>query len=229
MPEMQSPRLRGAKPGPSTQRYLDIAEIREDIVVMKDGTLRAVLLVSSLNFALKSEEEQDAIISSYVSFLNSLEHPLQIVIHSRKLNIDDYLLRLAQSEKTQQSDLLRAQIADYRSFITELVTLGEIMAKKFYLVVPYDPVTNKRKGFWSRLTEAFRPTSIIKLRDKQFQERKKDLMTRVEHVTSGLTSMGLATAQLDTQSLVELYYTVYNPDLLETQKLADIGKLQVET
>ena len=91
MPEMQSPKLARSKPGPSTVRFLDIAEIRDDTVVLKDGTLRAVVLVSSINFALKSEDEQEAIISAYVSFLNSLEHPIEVVIQSRKLNIDAYM------------------------------------------------------------------------------------------------------------------------------------------
>jgi len=121
---MQSKKLAGSKPGPATQRFLDIAEIREDTVILKDGTLRAVLLVSSINFALKGEEEQEAIIAGYVGFLNALEFPLQIVIHSRKLNIEDYLIRLVEAEKTQTNELLKAQIADYRSFVGELITLG---------------------------------------------------------------------------------------------------------
>ena len=93
---MQSKKLAGSKPGASTQKYLDIAEIRDDVVVMKDGTLRAVLLASSINFALKSEEEQEALISAYAGFLNTLEFPLQVVIQSRKLNIDNYIERLKQ-------------------------------------------------------------------------------------------------------------------------------------
>ena len=228
MPLMQSTKLRGPKPGPSTQRFLDIAEIREDTVVLKDGTLRAVLLVSSINFALKSEEEQEAIIQGYVAFLNSLDHPVQVVIQSRRLNIDDYLLRLGQAEKTQVSDLLRAQINDYRAFVKELVTLGEIMSKKFYIVVPYDPITNKRKGFWSRFKEVFRPATILSLKEKQFKERKADLMTRVEHVMGNLTSIGVVSVVLDTQSLIELYFTAYNPQTIDSQRLADVGKLQVE-
>lgn len=226
--EMQSNKLRGARPGPPTQRYLDIAEIREDVVVMKDGTLRAVLLVSSINFSLKSAEEQEATISGYVSFLNSLDHPIQIIIQSRRLNIDQYILRLEEQEKTLQNDLLRAQIRDYRSFVKDMITLGEIMAKRFYLVVPYDPVSNKRRGFFKRIGEAFRPAAVIKLKEKQFQERKGDLSTRVGHITAGLGSMGIPAIPLDTQSLIELYYTAYNPELIETQKLTDIGKLQVE-
>ena len=111
MPEMQSAKLTKGKPGPSTVRFLDIAEIRDDTVVLRDGTLRAVLLVSSINFALKSEDEQEAIIAAYVSFLNMLEHPIEIVIQSRKLNIDGYMAELAQKEREQSNELLRANMA----------------------------------------------------------------------------------------------------------------------
>src|SRR3990167_11444757 len=111
-----------------TQHHLLMSEVRQDRVVMKDGTLRAVLMVSSINFALKNEDEQNAIISSYISFLNSLDHPLQIVVQSRKLQIKPYMDRLLEQEKQQTNELLRTQIADYRSFVTELVSLGEIMS-----------------------------------------------------------------------------------------------------
>jgi predicted HTH domain antitoxin len=226
---MQSPKLAKAKPGPSTVRYLDIAEIRDNTVILKDGTLRAVVLVSSVNFALKSEDEQEAIIAAYVGFLNSLEHPIQIVIQSRKLNIDGYLAELTQKEREQTNELLRAQISDYRSFISELVDLGEIMNKRFYIVVPFDPLTAKTKSFWSRLGEVLRPGAAVKLRDKQFIERRAGLDLRVSRIVGGLMSMGLAAAVLDTQTLIELYYNAYNPSAAETQKLGDVNKLQVET
>lgn len=228
MHEMQSQKLAKGKPGPSTVRFLDIAEIRDDTVVLKDGTLRAVLLVSSVNFALKSEDEQEAIISAYVSFLNSLEHPIEVVIQSRKLNIDGYLNDLTDKERKQTNDLLRAQIADYRSFIKDLVELGEIMNKRFYIVVPFDPFTAKRKSFWSRLTEIISPGVAIKLREKQFQDRRAGLSLRLDRILGGLQSMGLSAAALNTQTLIELYYSVYNPSAAETQKLADVNKLQVE-
>jgi hypothetical protein len=228
MPEMQSPKLAKAKPGPSTVRYLDIAEIRDDTVVLKDGTLRAVVLVSSINFALKSEDEQEAIISAYVSFLNSLEHPIEVVIQSRKLNIDAYLEQLAQKEREQTNDLLRAQITDYRAFIKDLVELGEIMNKRFYIVVPFDPFTAKNKSFWSRFREILAPGVAIKLRDKQFQDRKAGLELRLNRIMGGLQSMGLSAATLNTQTLIELYYSALNPAAGETQKLGDMGKLQVD-
>src|SRR3989338_3158531 len=110
---MQSKKLAKPKPGPSTERFLDIAEIREDMVLLKDGTVRAVLMVSSVNFALKSEDEQQALIQSYMQFLNGLDHPLQVVIHSRKMNIDAYIAALQEQYRVQKNELLRAQIQDY--------------------------------------------------------------------------------------------------------------------
>jgi hypothetical protein len=228
MPEMQSAKLAKAKPGPSTVRFLDIAEIRDDTVVLKDGTLRAVVLVSSINFALKSEDEQEAIVSAYISFLNSLEHPIQIVIQSRKLNIDNYMVELVAKERAQTNDLLRAQISDYRVFVKDLVEMGEIMNKRFYIVVPFDPFTAKHKSFWTRLKEIISPGVAIKLRDKQFKERKDGLDLRLSRIMGGLQSMGLSAATLNTQTLIELYYSAYNPAAGETQKLGDMNKLQVD-
>lgn len=225
---MQSKKLAGGKPSSSTQQFLDIAEIREDVVVMKDGTMRAVLLVSSLNFSLKSEDEQEAIIQGYISFLNSLDAPIQITVQSRKLNVDDYLNRLKEQEKTQTNELLRAQISDYRQFVKELVELGEIMQKKFFVIVPYNPASAKRKGFFARLSEVLSPLVSARLRDEQFRQRKKDIMTRVEAIRSGLNSMGLSSALLDTQGLIELYYSAYNPQSMESQKLEKTDALRVE-
>ncbi len=225
---MQSKKLAGSKPGVPTQRYLDIAEIKEDIVVMKDGTLRAILLVSSINFALKSVDEQNAIVQAYMQFLNGLDFPIQVVIQSRRMNIDDYLLKLRDSEKNQSNDLLRRQISDYREYVKQLVDLGEIMQKRFYVVVPLDPATDKQKGFFSRLSEILTPSIAIRLSEDRFQTNKETLMLRVNQVVSGLQSMSLNSVMLDTQSLIELYYTVYNPELFESQRMTDISKLQLE-
>jgi type IV secretory pathway VirB4 component len=227
MPEMQSKQLAGGKAGPSVQRLLDIAEIKDDTVIMKDGTLRALLLVSSINFSLKSEDEQQAIISQYVSFLNSLEFPLQIVIQSRKLDIDTYLERLGESEKNQTNDLLRLQIADYRNFVQELVTIGQIMQKSFFVVVSYNPLSDKAKGFWQRLSEILTPALSVRLAEEQFRRRKADLDKRLDHIASSLMSMGLKTAKLDTQGLIEVYYRVYNPETYDKEKMVDIEKLRV--
>ncbi|OQA35505.1 MAG: hypothetical protein BWY53_00780 [Parcubacteria group bacterium ADurb.Bin326] len=213
---------------PSTQRFLQISEIKDDTIIMKDGSLRAVLLVSSINFALKSEDEQNAIISGYVSFLNSLESPLQIVIQSRKLDLDQYLEFLKQAEEKQQNDLLKIQMAEYRQYITELVELGNIMTKRFYVVVPYSVFGEKKRSFWQRLSDILSPASIINLDQKRFLERQKDLFVIVDRAMTGLSSMGLRSQVLDTQSLIELFYNTYNPTVSRNEKLQDINKLMME-
>jgi hypothetical protein len=221
------------KPGVASQRYLDIAEIRENIVIMKDGTLRAVLLVSSVNFSLKSVDEQQAIVQAYMQFLNSINFPIQIVIQSRRMNIDGYMSQLLENEKKQENDLLKRQIRDYRDFVKQMVTLGEIMQKRFYVVIPLDPLkdTTKdiRKGFFARVSEIMSPTIAGKLTEERFQKMKFDLSLRVNQVSSGLASMSLNAVALDTQSLIELYYTIYNPELYESQRMTDVSKLQLET
>jgi len=211
----------------STQQYLDIAEIKEDIVIMKDGTLRAVLLVSSINFALKSEEEQNAIISAYVSFLNNIDFPLQIVIQSRELNIDKYIADLKKKEKEQTNELLKMQTNEYINYIQELISISKIMNKRFYVVIPYNPLSDKQKGFFSRLISALKPAVTIKMKDKVFNRRKIAITHRIDNITGGLNSMGLNVAQLDTQGLLELYYNTYNPVTSANQNLADIEQLRV--
>jgi len=213
---------------PATKHNLMINEIKEDSVVMKDGTLRAVLMVSSINFALKNEDEQNAIISAYVSFLNSLEYPLQIVIQSRALNIAPYLAKLTKKEAEQTNELLRVQIADYRSFVSQLVEMSNITSKSFYVVVPYDPLSNKSKSFWARFGEVINPANTVMLKDKRFQARKRDLDMRVRLVESGLMGMGLEVIRLDTQSLIELYYATFNPDIALSEPLPELNKIRVE-
>jgi hypothetical protein len=225
---MQSPKLAGPKPGVPSQRYLDIAEIKEDLVVMKDGTIRAVLLVSSINFALKSVDEQNAIVQAYMQFLNSLDFPIQIVIQSRRMNIDEYLRKLGEAEKVQENELLKRQISDYRDFIKWLVETGDIMQKKFFVVVPLDPTTDKQRGFFDRLQSILVPSATIRLSEEKFKKNKELLMLRVNTVIAGLSSMSLSAVVLDTQSLIELFYTVYNPELFENQRMTDTRKLQIE-
>ncbi|MDO8626650.1 MAG: TraC family protein [Candidatus Magasanikbacteria bacterium] len=210
------------------QLHLLFSEIRNDTIIMKDGTLRAVLMVSSLNFALKNEDEQNAIISTYVSFLNSLEHPLQVVMQSRRLQIKPYLDKLIAKERAQSNELLRAQMSDYRSFVSELVSLGEIMSKQFYVVVPYDPLSNKNKSFWARAMEVINPAITVRLKGERFLKRKYDLDQRLRQIESGLTSMGLTTVRLDTQSLIELLYSTYNPDIALSEQIPPLNKMEVD-
>lgn len=212
----------------SSQQHLPIAEIKDGVVIMKDGTIRSVLLVSSINFALKSEDEQNAIISSYVGFLNSIDFPIQVVIQSRRLQIKPYLSKLISMEKEQTNELLRIQTADYRSFVEELVQMGQIMTKRYYVVVPYDPLSNRKKSFWARLKEILKPAFTMRLKDERFQKRKEDLDIRMRHVVSGLSGIGLTAVQLDTQALIELYYNSYNPDIAFAETLGPIEQIQVE-
>jgi type IV secretory pathway VirB4 component len=213
----------------STQQYLDIAEIKDDVVIMKDGTLRAVLLVSSINFALKSEDEQNAVINSYVMFLNNLNFMLEIVIQSRELDIDNYLSYLKEKEKQQINKLLKIQTSEYIEYIKELTSIGKIMNKRFFVVVPYNPLSDKHKSFFSLLGEAVKPATSIKLKEKSFIRYKDMLDRRMESVIGGLESMGVSVARLDTQSLIELYYKTYNPETAKNQNLVDLQKLRVET
>lgn len=219
---------RAVKSTPSTQKYLQIAEIRDDTVIMKDGTIRSVLLVSSINFALKSEDEQNAIISAYVNFLNSMDSPMQILIQSRKLDLEQYLNYLKEAEAKQTNDLLKMQMAEYRQYVTELVSLGNIMTKRFYIIVPFAPFNSKTRGFWSRAGDVLSPTAVSSFSQKTFQSRQRELFTIVDRVLSGLASMGLRAQVLDTQALIELFYNTYNPTVSPNEKMEDINKLMME-
>ncbi len=210
----------------STQQYLDILEIKEDTVVMRDGTLRAVILASSINFALKSEDEQNAIISAYVGFLNNIDHNLQIVVQSRELDIKNYIISLKQKEREQTNELLKVQTAEYIQYIGELISMGKIMSKRFYVVISYNPLSDKHKGFFSSMVEIFKPVALVKMKGKVFARRRLKLTRRVNNVISGLSSMGVSSVPLDTQSLIELFYTTYNPVTSNNQKLADVHELR---
>ncbi len=212
----------------SSQKYLNIAEIRNDCVVLKNGSLCAILLVSSINFALKSEEEQAAIIQNYVSFLNSLAFPLQIVIQSRPFNIKPYVSSIEEMEKTQTNELLKVQMMDYSNFVEELVQLGEIMIRHFYVVVPYNPLGDKKRGFFSRLTDLFSTAGVIKLKTEKFEKYKELLYRRVDNVISSLSSMGINASPLDTQSLIETFYNIYNPAEAENQGPGELKNIRID-
>jgi len=226
--EMQNKKLSGNKITQSTQLFLDTAEIKNDTVIMKDGSLRAVMMVSSLNFALKSEDEQNAVVSSYVSFLNFLDFPIQVVIQSRKLDISKYQKRLADREKEITNELLRRQMINYQTYVNELVDLGDIMSKRFFVVIPYRAVEDSKRGFFARLTDVLTPGKVIKLNQQKFDKYRYTLNQRVEHVKMHIRELGLETVVLDTQSLIELYYNVYNPDVADKQKMPEIAKLRIE-
>jgi len=221
-------KIAGKKPTVSTQKYLDISGIRNDCVILRDGTLRVVLLCSSVNFALKSEEEQKAVISTYVNFLNSLDWPIQIVVQSRKLNIEPYLEELSKKEREQTNELLKMQMRDYINYIRELVQLGEIMTRKFFLVISYNPAGDKSRKFTDRLVDVFKAPSLIKMKREKFERYRAELFKKVDFVISGLSSMGINALPLDTQSLIELFYNIYNPVESVGQKMSKVEELKVE-
>ena len=198
--------------GHPSQLLVPISAIREGVVILKNGGIRAVLLASSINFALKSNEEQEAIITRFQEFLNSLDFSLQIVIQSRKFNINPYLNKLEAMEKSQNSELLRMQIAEYHDFVKELVAETNIMDKSFYVVVPYSIGEGaKKRGLLSLLKETTKTRSIT-MAPQRFHQLKAQLWQRVDHVAANLSAMGVRAVPLDTEELIELYYRLYNPD-----------------
>lgn len=221
---MHSDKLTPSKGGQSTQSYINIEEIREGVAVLKDGGLRSVLMVSSMNFALKSTEEQEAIIYAYQSFLNSLDFPIQIVIQSRKLDIDKYLEALRKLESEQVSELLKIQTAEYIEYVSQLVELSHIMSKGFYMVVPFYPMEGRKEGFFSRF---FSPAQTIIHKETDFHRYRDRLVQRVENIIGSLQGVGLRVASLGTQELIELFYNTYNPATFQQENLADIDKLDV--
>src|SRR3989338_8311268 len=154
--EMQSSQMSGSKPPASTQALLDIAEIKESTIVMKDGSLRAIIVVSSTNFSLKSGEEQNALISSYQSFLNSLSFSIQIVMQSRKLDIHSYLDKLRAVMAEQTNDLLRMQTEEYIEYISKLIEFASIMNKNFYVIVPFS-IQAAKEGLFQKVGSLFNP------------------------------------------------------------------------
>ena len=167
----------------STQRYVDVEEIRDGVVVLKNGSLRSILLVSSLNFDLKSAEEQDAIILQYQNFVNSLDFPLQILVSSRRFDIRPYIELLKDKENHQKNELLRLQISEYQNFIKSLAEVSNIMSKLFYIIVPFSPIEDKEKGLFHSLTTLFNPAGAVIERREFFETYKNQLWQRVDHVS----------------------------------------------
>ena len=224
--EMQSGSMSGSKPTASTQAYLDIAEIEKGTVVMKDGSLRAVLVVSSINFSLKSVEEQSALISSYQNFLNALEFPIQILMQSRKLDIHAYLNKLQAVMQQQTNELLRLQTQEYIEYVGKLIEFASIMNKTFYVVVPLTTSAVKA-GFMSKISNLLSPSREITLHESSFEVSREELSKRVNQVSAGLTGMGLKTIVLNTEELVELMYNSYNLNTASPIKIKSIGDLDL--
>ncbi len=193
-------------PSPVQQKIM-IEEIKDGVVVLKGGDLRGVLMASSVNFSLKSTEEQDSLIFKYQSFLNSLDFPVQILMVSRHLNIDGYLASIEQKRKEQANELLRIQIAEYLDFIKNLVQVGNIMDQSFFVIVPLARVEKKESGIIEKLGLFQSPKNE---EAKSFDELKTQLWLRLEYVAGGLAGMGIKSAPLNTEEITQLFYRLYN-------------------
>jgi len=211
----------------ATQQFLDVAEVKEDVVVLKNGSLRSVLAVSSINFELKSTDEQEAIINQYQNFLNSVDFPMQILISSRKLNMENYLNFLTENEKKQPNELLRMQISEYKNFISQLLDSTNIMDKNFYIIVPFSPIENQSKGFFTNLMSIFNPKKNILEKRENFETYKSQLYQRVDHIIAALSGIGLRIAPLKTQELIELAFNSYNPEIYNSIELKDASQLEI--
>jgi len=213
--------------GQSAQEFVDIAEIKDGVVVLKNGTLRAVLMVSSINFDLKSTQEQEAIVANYQSFLNSLDFPMQVVISSRKLNINPYIEMLDIKEKEQPNELLRFQIAEYRNFVKQMVDASDIMTKSFFIVIPFALTEARKAGFVERIRTALNPKQIMLEKKMEFEGYKNQLWQRVDHVMAGLEGTGIRMTPLSTEELIELYYNAYNPGVMENTEVVSAEELEI--
>lgn len=207
---------------------VNIKEVRDNTVIMKDGGLRQIVMTGGVNFALKSDTEQNIITQGYQNFLNAIDFPLQIVVHSRKVNIDKYTDELMARKEEEQSPLLQSQIDEYVDFVKGFVQKNAIMEKTFLVVVPFFPVSiasttkaatsfipffNKKKG--SKEAEA----KNAEEEERSFQENLAQLNQRVGQVMAGLMGMGLEATVLNDEALVELFYNFYNPQTIERKNI----------
>lgn len=214
----------------STQNTLIISEVRDNIVIMKDGSFRAVVACKSINFDLMSAREREGVEYSYQNFLNSLYFPVQVFIRSQRVDIGPYIDRLVNMRRSQDNMLLNVLMDDYINFIDELSREANIMDKSFFIAIPYFPagdlanVREQAKGFFAKIFSKPQtgPTHIDQV---AYQKAKDELSNRVEAVTSGLFQIGVRSVQLNTKELGELYYNVYNPDTAVRQPIGDFDNV----
>lgn len=208
----------------ATQSFLEVQDIKEGILILKNGSIRGILMVSSINFALKSEDEQTAIIYAFQNFLNSLDFFCQIVIQSRNINITPYLDSLKDLEEKQTNELLREQTASYREFIKNMVVGDMVMTKNFYVVIPYNLMEifgakgmTKKFGIFNFASGGQHgPGGTSQpMKDEDFQRCKTQLWQRMEYLSMGLRRCGLESVPLTTPELIELFWAIHHPDQAE--------------
>ena len=219
----------------STQNTLQIAEIRDGIVIMNDGSYRAVVMVKSINFDLMSPQEQEAVESSYQGFLNSLYFPIQIFIRSQKIDLQPYIAKLDKIRSEHDNMLLALLMEDYIGYMDNLSQLTNIMDKKFYVVIPFFPVVNTQaaidqsKNFLTGFGGLFsKKDQHVTINEQDLENAKTELKNRVEAVLGGLRQASIQGLPLDTQELIELYYDTYNPDTATRQQLKQFDDLTVD-
>ena len=200
-----------AKP---TQEIIPIKEIKDGVIILKDNSLHMILMASTLNFALKSDDEQNAIVLQYQNFLNSLDFPVQFFIESRDLDIAPYISTLEEAEKKQTNELLRIQIREYVEFIKNFVKTTNIVSKTFYIIVSY---ALSGIGGGNFLDKIFGKKTVPVAGDSQFDENKLQLQQRADVVRQGLVRSGIRIVSLNTEELIELFYKIFNPGELEKE------------
>lgn len=198
----------------ATQEFVPIKEVRNGIVILKDGSLRALLMASSINLALKSQEEQQAIIGQFQNFLNSLEFTAQFFVESRDLDIRPYIALLEERYQKELDELMRIQIREYIAFIKDFTERANIMSKNFFIIVPYDPALAARGGGLSALLPGA-SSAGASITDEQFEQFRTQLEQRVAVVEQGLVRTGVRVVQLGTEEVIELFYKLFNPGELE--------------
>ncbi len=206
----------------ATQDFVSIDDIRDGIVVMKDGGMRAVILASSLNFSLKGEDEKTAVLSQFQDFVNSLDFSIQIFIQSRKLDIRPYLALLENQKKNQMNSLMKVQIQEYMEFIRSFTENTNIMTKNFFVVVPYNPSIIQGKGGIASNFFGSKGANTKAIDEATFEEYRTQLEQRVSVVNQGLARCGIRVARLGTEEVIELFYKIFNPgDTAKPIKLED--------
>lgn len=218
----------------STQNTLLISEVRDGVVIMNDGTFRAVIMCKSINFDLMSPQEREAVEFSYQGFLNSLYFPVQIFIRSQKVDLRPYLEKLDKIRVSQDNMLLGLLMEDYIAFLADIAQQTNIMDKKFYLAISYPEADQdvrsalkQSTGFFTGAMELFSPnkTPHVVIDESVLEKAKTELRNRVQAVMQGLLQCGIQSLPLDTQELIELYYDVYNPDTATRQQLKNFEDL----
>jgi hypothetical protein len=198
----------------ATQQFIDVKEIREGVIVLKDSSWRMMLEISSINFALKGIDEQNAIIIQFQEFLNSLDFPIQITINSRKLDINPYLDYLEQLGKQQQNELLKRQTEEYINFIRGMVELQNIMTKNFYLTIPLHRISTKVTSVFSKNKKVESETT-----GESYQKERNQLLQRADHVIMGIRRIGLKARLLGSEEVLNILLQLYNP----TAQMKDIN------